>query len=85
MGIADKLLQAHSLFRNFFVQRECPPKDLYPIFSLKPFNTPGTEIAPGSGKIGKYFQKRYHRVHGIHPWTTGGQENENNSVSRVSS
>jgi hypothetical protein len=85
MRIADKLLQTHSLFRNFFVQRECPPKNLYPIFSLKPFNTPGTEIAPGSGKIGKHFKTWCSRVHGIHPLLVGGQENENNSVSRVSS
>jgi len=32
------------------------PPDLYPVLFLKPFNTPGDEIAPGSDVIGENLQ-----------------------------
>src|SRR5208337_3545385 len=49
----EKLLEAHALFRCFRMKGECNPPDPYLVLFLKPFNTPGDEVAPGSDVIGE--------------------------------
>jgi hypothetical protein len=45
------------------VEGKGDPAEVYFIFFLQLFNTPGNEIAPGSGVIGENFQKGFgHRV-----------------------
>ena len=51
-----KLRQGQTFLGCFRVQGKRPPADLYFEFPFQPVNTPGTEIAPGSNIIGKYFE-----------------------------
>ena len=57
---AKKVLQAQSLFRRFGMQGKGPPLNLDPILVVQLFNTPGTEVAPGSNIIGKNFERDFH-------------------------
>jgi len=38
------------------MQREKYPLDTDVVVPLQPFNTPGTEVAPRSDKVGEHFQ-----------------------------
>jgi hypothetical protein len=64
--ITDKFLKTHALFWNFFVQGQRPPDNIYPVLLMQSLNTPGTEVTPGSGKIGKNFQL-VQRIHALYP------------------
>jgi hypothetical protein len=56
VGIIHELLKAHALGGDLLVQRQGTPDNDHIIFLTQGINTPGTEVAPGSDKIGKHFQ-----------------------------
>jgi hypothetical protein len=39
------------------MQREKHPLNVDIEIPLQPFNTPGTEVAPGSDEVGEYFER----------------------------
>ena len=52
---AEQFLEQLSLCRRVGMQWEMHPRDLNVEISLQFFNTPGTEIAPGSNVIAEDF------------------------------
>jgi len=52
---AEKLFERLSFRRRFRVEGKGDPLDLDPVFLFELFNTPGTEVAPGSDVIGENF------------------------------
>jgi hypothetical protein len=57
IAAAEQLLERPALGGRVGMQREVYPRDPDVEILLQLFNTPGTEIAPGSDVIAEYFQR----------------------------
>jgi hypothetical protein len=59
---AEKLFDRLSYLRRFRVEGKGDPLDLDPVFLFELFNTPGTEVAPGSDVVRKdfHYEGRFH-------------------------
>jgi hypothetical protein len=51
-----QILEQLASSRRLGVEREKYPMHVDVEIPLEPFNTPGTEIAPGSDEVGEHFQ-----------------------------
>ena len=58
-----EIFQQQTLCRGIRMQREISPLNTDFEIPFELFNTPGTEIAPRSNEVGKYFQRDWYRHH----------------------
>ena len=61
----EQVLQRAATRGRVGVQRKIDPFHIDVEISLQPFNTPGTEIAPGSNEVGKYFEFDWFNRHDL--------------------
>lgn len=59
----EQILQRAAFSRCVGVKREVHPLHVDIEIPLQPFNTPGTDIAPGSDEVGEYFEFDGFRLH----------------------
>ena len=62
----EQVLEREAVGWRVGVKREVHPLDVYIEIPLQLFNTPGTEIAPGSDEVGEYFQCDRFTSHSLH-------------------
>ena len=56
IAAAEQFLERYTLCGGVGMQWEVHPVDVDIEISLQLFNTPGTEVAPGSDEVGEYFK-----------------------------
>ena len=52
----EQILKGKTFCRCVGMQREIYPLEINVVVPLQPFNTPGTEVAPGSNEVGEDFE-----------------------------